>query len=136
MAQSPRRRPIHYVLIDRIPVPLSSDDILLWAAAFENMGNRHVANTELLEGGTSPIRISTVFIGVDYNFDETGPPLLFETMVFGGALDQYQWRCSTWEEAETQHAAAVVVVQTVLANQAKAAEAIEIMERMWKLPSD
>ena len=28
------------------------------------------------------IEVSTVFLGVDYNFMETGPPILFESMIF------------------------------------------------------
>lgn len=32
-----------------------------------------------------------------------GPPIVFETMIFGGANDEYQERCSTWEEAEAMH---------------------------------
>lgn len=32
-----------------------------------------------------------------------GPPILFETMIFGGEHDQYQERCSTWEQARKAH---------------------------------
>ena len=35
------------------------------------------------------IKISTVFIGIDHQFLKSGPPLLFETMVFGGELDEF-----------------------------------------------
>ena len=48
------------------------------------------------------IEISTVFLGLDHQYGE-GKPLLFETMVFGGELDQEQERYSTWEEAEEGH---------------------------------
>lgn len=50
--------------------------------------NRRVARTKL-----GPSLISTVFLGVDHNFGK-GPPILWETMVFGGKLDQYQERCA------------------------------------------
>ena len=33
--------------------------------------------------------------------------MLFETMVFGGSLDQEQDRCTTWDEAEAMHKAVV-----------------------------
>ena len=46
--------------------------------------------------------VSTVFLFIDHNFGD-GPPLLFETMVFGGKMDGYQIRCSTWEQAVIQH---------------------------------
>ena len=39
----------------------------------------------------------------DNNFFDDGPPILFETMVFGGKHDRYQERCSTWDEAVAQH---------------------------------
>ena len=50
------------------------------------------------------VEVSTVFLGIDHQFFP-GPPLLFETMVFGGDLDQTCRRCSTWVEAEEQHEA-------------------------------
>jgi hypothetical protein len=48
--------------------------------------------------------VSTVFPGLDHQWHAHGPPLLFETMVFGkGELDERQERCTTWEEAEAMH---------------------------------
>ena len=73
-------------------------DLMTWAASFEN-SSRIVAQEVI---GTA--EISTVFLGLDHRFGE-GPPILFETMVFGGPLDQEQERCSTWEEAEAMHKA-------------------------------
>jgi hypothetical protein len=77
---------------------VETDDIRKWAHSFEGT-NRVVAKTEL-EGA----EVSTVFLGIDHQFEEGGPPLLFETMVFGGPHDQEQERYSTWEEAEAGHA--------------------------------
>lgn len=48
------------------------------------------------------VHVSTVFLGMDCALGE-GPPMLFETMVFYGPLDQKQERCSTWDEAEKMH---------------------------------
>jgi hypothetical protein len=72
------------------------DDILKWGLWFEK-ADRRVAETE-----KDGIRVSTVFLGIDYSFGE-GRPLLFETMIFGGEHDEEQWRYSTWEEAEKGH---------------------------------
>ena len=48
--------------------------------------------------------VSTVFLGVDHQWEDDGPPLLFETMVFGkGPLNERLERCTTWEEAEVMH---------------------------------
>jgi hypothetical protein len=49
-------------------------------------------------------KVSTVFLGLDHSFSEDGPPILWETMVFGGELDQETDRCSgTREQAEAMH---------------------------------
>jgi hypothetical protein len=48
--------------------------------------------------------VSTVFLGLDHQWHAHGPPLLFETMVFGKEpLNERQERCTTWEEAEVMH---------------------------------
>ena len=57
--------------------------------------------------------ISTVFLGIDHQFDD-GPPLLFETMIFANAhpaLDQQQWRWHTLREARDGHAFVVNYVR-------------------------
>ncbi len=77
-------------------------DEVTWARSMK--GNRRVAHDEV-----GAVRISTVFLGLDHSF-AGGPPMLFETMIFGGAHDQYQRRCSTWEQAETIHADALAMV--------------------------
>jgi hypothetical protein len=56
--------------------------------------------------------ISTVFLGLDHRYDySTGEPLVFETMIFGGPLDQKQWRYSSWAAAEAGHLEACRLVQ-------------------------
>ncbi len=67
-----------------------------WAIVFGKT-DHHVADEMVGE-----TRISTVFLGIDHAFGG-GEPLLFETMVFGGELDQSQERYSTWDEAEARH---------------------------------
>ena len=54
--------------------------------------------------------VSTVFLGLDHQFGD-GPPILFETMIFGGAHDMHQDRCSTWQQAEAMHAKACALVR-------------------------
>jgi hypothetical protein len=49
------------------------------------------------------VQVSTVFVGVNQVF--------FETMIFGGKYNGYQRRCSTWDEAEIEHAEAVAMVR-------------------------
>jgi len=84
----------NYILNGKMPV--SCDDLMTWAKWFET-ADRHVAKTNI-----GDVKISTVFLGLNHNWG-SGPPLLFETMVFGGELDGEQERYSTWDEAEKGH---------------------------------
>jgi hypothetical protein len=56
------------------------------------------------------VDISTIFLGIDHNFFGEGPPILFETMIFGGELNEYQVRYCTWDEAVEGHKAALQLV--------------------------
>lgn len=50
------------------------------------------------------LEISTVWLGLDHNLMGTGPPLIFETMVFGLTTeDEFQLRSSTIQEALEDH---------------------------------
>lgn len=80
-----------------------------WARWLEtHHDERVVEKTALLHPKHGSVLISTVFLGLDHNFTQEGPPLIFETMIFGGKLDQYQDRCSTWDEAIAMHAKAII----------------------------
>lgn len=76
--------------------PVKCGDLMKWGKWFGE-SNRHVAKDMI-----GKVRVSTVFLGLDHSFGGR-KPLLFETMVFGGPLDQEQERYSTWEEAEKGH---------------------------------
>ena len=54
--------------------------------------------------------VSTVWIGIDLNWLDDGPPLIFETMVFGGQLDGHTVRYSTEADAREGHARMVTCV--------------------------
>lgn len=85
----------------RTPVPCPN--VLEWANWFED-ADRVVAQID-----RDGVRVSTVFLGIDHRFDADGPPLIFETMIFGGEHDEEQWRYSTWDEAMAGHEAACLV---------------------------
>lgn len=93
-----------YILDGRTPVPCA--DLAEWARWFKT-ANRQIACTKIGE-----LELRTVFSGVDYrrfgaSRPNDGPPLVFETMVFGDVTGRYIARCSTWEEAEEMHRRAV-----------------------------
>jgi len=83
-----------YILQGHLPV--LEQDLIAWAIWFEN------ADRTVCKIRKRGVEVSTVFLAIDYNFEE-GDPLLFETMVFGGKYDGLQRRCSTWEQAASQH---------------------------------
>jgi hypothetical protein len=86
----------HYILDGKKAVPT---DLMTWGRWLETVREgRVVART----GDRSLVQVSTVFLGLDHSFGD-GPPMIFETMIFGGEHDQWQERCSTWEEAEAMH---------------------------------
>jgi hypothetical protein len=93
-------RGLMYTLAGQTPVPES--DLLRWAYWMET-ADRVVAQDRI---GAS--LISTVFLGLDHRHFGDGPPLVFETMIFtDGEAEDIVERCSTWLEAEAQHARAV-----------------------------
>jgi hypothetical protein len=57
------------------------------------------------------IEISTIFLGMNHNFLSNGPPLLFETMIFGGEFDSCQWRYATIKQARRGHRRCVRMVK-------------------------
>lgn len=78
--------------------PVPEPDLITWARWFES-ADRTVGSDQIGES-----RVSTVFLGLDHNFGE-GPPVLWETMVFGGELEGEQNRCAgSREQAEAMHA--------------------------------
>jgi hypothetical protein len=84
-----------YILKDGKPVKVA--DVLEWARYFD-LADRHVGLTE-----AEPLRVSTVFLGVDHNFTGKGPPLLFESMVFDADGEVDCERYATREEAAAGH---------------------------------
>jgi hypothetical protein len=114
-----------YTLRNRVAVPVSDDE---WKRL--PMEDRRVAKTEI-----GPVTISTVFLGLDHGLGD-GPPRLFETMIFGGEHDEYQDRCSTWEEAEAQHEVACALVRGAppqLTRAASGGDGVDLERRIAEL---
>jgi hypothetical protein len=87
------RRPINYVLDEHgepEPIGWSPADTLRFARFMQDDERRIVRRQTFMFGDpelvSEPVEItvSTVFLGIDHNFvDPDGPPVLWETMVFG-----------------------------------------------------
>jgi hypothetical protein len=63
--------------------PILSDELMpatmKWALLFETQGGERIVGQTTTPYGE---RLSTVWLGLDHNFSRTGPPLIFETMLF------------------------------------------------------
>jgi hypothetical protein len=95
---------VKYIL-DALGNPRPETDLKSWLRWYEN-ADRVVACENI---GKS--RVSTVFLGLDYAWNG-GEPLLWETMVFGGPMDQEMDRCSgNREQAEAMHLRMIERVQ-------------------------
>lgn len=101
-------RPDKYIL-DENGEPQPEPDLMKWGLWFEDIEKRRVAWTEI-EG----VNVSTIFLGLDHNFSDGGPPILWESYVMGGDLDGEMRRYSSRAEALKGHDEIVEAVrQTV-----------------------
>lgn len=65
--------------------------------------DRKIVQQDKLDDGTF---VSTVWLGADHNFTNTGPPLIYETMIFPSMenlLDEYCERYPTRADAVAGH---------------------------------
>lgn len=86
-----------WILKDGELVPAASEE---WGAWFET-ADRTVAKTKVGEA-----TVSTVFLAVNHSFGG-GPPVLWETLVFGGPIDGEMDRYTSRELADVGHLAMV-----------------------------
>jgi hypothetical protein len=63
-------------------------DLAVWSALHADPDYCRIALTAI----GADVEVSTAWIGIDHSFGLGGPPLVFETMVFGGPLHEEQWR--------------------------------------------
>src|SRR4051812_24313011 len=70
--------------------------------AWPSPDERRVDRTQVSEG----VSVSTVHLVLDHSFDD-GPPVIFETMIFGGEHDQDQWRYHPGARGRAGHDAVV-----------------------------
>lgn len=85
----------HYVLRGReaIPAPMET-----WARDFEKTERR------IKQEYVGRFWISTVFLGLDHQWKDGGPPLIYETMVFAHSWEEEEThRYSTYDQALSGH---------------------------------
>jgi hypothetical protein len=92
-----------FYILDGRGKPVPEPDLGRWEEWFRCSQNR-VLKQDVLSGG---VRVSTVFLGFDYNLSGNGPPLLWETMIFGGGDDRACQRYGSRKDALAGHVRAV-----------------------------
>ena len=112
-----RKLGLEYYILDEQRRVVPNKTLLEWAVFFET-ADRIVGRTCF----HPDITVSTVFLGIDQRLWDKGPPLLFETMVFGVDIDDgtMQRRYSSWDDAETGHKATVRKVHELLVKSSRA----------------
>ena len=100
---------MHFILDAAAGEPVHEPDLLTWARWFETHSLDRVLKTTELFPPDGRSRVSTVFLGLNHNY-WGGPPILWETMVFGGPLDLETDRYSSRAEALAGHAEMVARV--------------------------
>jgi len=94
-----------YYILDDHRSPVAEPDLLAWGRWYKK------ADRQIFEYNVDGVRISTVFLGHDNRPLPVGPPILYETMIWGGEYDRHMSRCATEDEARFNHAAAIAMVK-------------------------
>jgi hypothetical protein len=99
--------PIRYYARDGRPLDFTS-----WAHLAADPDYRVVHQTEI---GT--YLVSTVWLGIDHNWTDTGPPLIFETMIFpsAGTIADCS-RYTTEDEARQGHRTTCILIRAITVN--------------------
>ena len=93
-------------ILDENNQPIQEPDIMKWGSWFKVSNDRRRVGKDEVD---NKYRVSTVFLGLDHNFGDGGPPVLWETMIFpmDDWGDLYCDRYSSHEAAVEGHKKAV-----------------------------
>ena len=109
----PERYERYWILNDAgEPEPVA--DVLVWGSWFERASrdrSRIIAQDRDEQPGAPDVLVSTVFLGLDHNFNLSGAPVLWETLILGGPADGYMRRYTSRAAALAGHAEACLVAR-------------------------
>lgn len=91
-----------------VPVPFDK-----WIEWEKKNPDRRIISRNRVFIGDEEILVSTVFLGLDHSRNG-GPPLVFETMVFGGINSDWQDRYTNYRDACEGH---LKVLEAVINNE-------------------
>jgi hypothetical protein len=91
-----------YYILNDDGEPVATNDVMVWARFFERRDR--ILKQDFVEGARGGVGVSTVFLGLDHNWSGVGPPVLWETLVFGTPLDGEMRRYTSKADALRGHA--------------------------------
>lgn len=87
-------------ILDANGEPIPARNLMEWANWFEGGHNQRIVKQEMV----GDVKISTVFLSLNHNYEQDGPPILWETMTFKDGDENDQDRCSgSREQAMAMH---------------------------------
>lgn len=92
-------------------------DLMTWSNLYSDETYKRIANTLIVSAADLSVayNVSTVWLGTNMNFVDHGPPVIFETMVFGdGPCDLSCERYATDALARRGHDDMVTVVASTV----------------------
>ena len=99
-----------FYILDDDHRPLAVPDLFIWADWMKNHDTERIVQQDTIDHDPV-IRVSTVFLGLDHNYWNDGPPVLWETMVFGGPMNGEMERYSSKADAVIGHQAMLTTVR-------------------------
>lgn len=94
------RPPYYFIMKGKHLMPTD----MITAGEYMQTANRSVGLATLLD---MTVQVSTVFLCINHYTPWSKKPVLFETMIFGGANDGYTQRYSSYREAKKGHVEAI-----------------------------
>jgi hypothetical protein len=129
------RNPLGKYILDSRGQPVPCPGLMKWARWIETSRVKWQKVDQI-----GPLRVSTIFLGLDHNFPMKGRPILWETMVFNDDMrgfhtfkgkrfyfshDQGQWRHRSRTEAYRFHRKMVEDLE------AKYQDALKVIKDTW-----
>jgi NADPH-dependent ferric siderophore reductase len=98
-------------ILDSDGNPKPEPNLLKWAMWLEYSHLSPGKDNRIVERDyIGDVFVSTVFLGLDHDHSRKGPPVLWETMIFGGEHHQYMRRYTSRVDALAGHIEAVQLV--------------------------
>jgi len=103
-----------WYILDKDKNPVPAKDMYQANRLLTDTDRRVALDDIIVEDYAITITVSTVFLVLDHNHSPKGKPVLFESMIFNGELNQSLDRYRIWKEAGEGHKKMVELVKNNL----------------------